>query len=288
MIKRRDLFLGGTSLAAAALLSVPVRAQAPVPRLRASATKLFDAPALYPNCLAASDDGLWVAQEVLSPERAQVFGLPIPDQLGGDIWLMDWRGELLRSFPTEVPLVGGLAFGNDCLWSGANAAPYGIHQLDLRGQEITKRQIPLGTTSGGGCNGAAFHEDRLWLFSGRLNCFMRIEPESWTPEVILPIPMVEEYPRLQDMTFDDDGNILLAVANLTSSFATLKGGLLKIDPTTAELLEIIDMVEGSPDPHGLSFHEGRIICCDAGVRPGWNTTADLSPRAGEIFSIEIV
>jgi len=42
---------------------------------------------------------------------------------------------------------------------------------------------------------------------------------------------------------------------------------------------------GSADPHGLEFHNGALISCDAGIHPGWPNYD--SPSNGWIFKIEM-
>jgi len=46
-----------------------------------------------------------------------------------------------------------------------------------------------------------------------------------------------------------------------------------------------DFASGSCDPHGLEFHNGTLISCDAGIHPGW-PNGD-SPHAGWVFKIEM-
>jgi hypothetical protein len=48
----------------------------------------------------------------------------------------------------------------------------------------------------------------------------------------------------------------------------------------------VDFAPDSCDPHGLVWHDGRLISCDAGIHPGWKGME--SPHTGYIFSIEIV
>src|SRR5438874_10463427 len=53
----------------------------------------------------------------------------------------------------------GMAYGNGCVWMGANAAPEGIFQVDMNSKELSHRQIPLSIdNNGGGCHGVKWHE----------------------------------------------------------------------------------------------------------------------------------
>jgi hypothetical protein len=47
----------------------------------------------------------------------------------------------------------------------------------------------------------------------------------------------------------------------------------------------VDLAPGSADPHGLVWHDGHLVSCDAGLHPGWQGVQ--SPAAGYIFRIEI-
>jgi hypothetical protein len=62
--------------------------------------------------------------------------------------------------------------------------------------------------------------------------------------------------------------------------------LNKYDGKTGQLVMTVDFLPGSCDPHGLVWHEGRLVSCDAGIHPGWK--AMDSPSSGYIFSIELV
>ena len=61
---------------------------------------------------------------------------------------------------------------------------------------------------------------------------------------------------------------------------------LKYDGATGRVLEIVDLVPGSCDPHGLAMHDGQMISCDAGIHPGW--PPNDSPTTGWIFRIEMM
>jgi hypothetical protein len=63
---------------------------------QAKTTKLFKAPGSYPNALAASPQGLWIAQQKL--EGAKAVKEHAPPQMGSEeVWLVDWSGRLLKT-----------------------------------------------------------------------------------------------------------------------------------------------------------------------------------------------
>ena len=76
------------------------------------------------------------------------------------------------------------------------------------------------------------------------------------------------------------------VGNDSKSYAEGRPGLVRFDVATGRVLETVDFVPGSSDPHGLVMHDGKLISCDAGIHPGW--PANDSPTAGWIFQIDFV
>ncbi|MCX6585746.1 MAG: hypothetical protein NTX13_04095 [Acidobacteria bacterium] len=111
------------ALGAGASLPFALRAQGA--RRRAKTTKLFRAPDGFPNGLAATAEGLWIAEQKLSGSQAQAYGLPEPRSLSEAAWLVDWNGKVRQTVTTPSRNTSGLAFGNDHLWMVANAPPYG-------------------------------------------------------------------------------------------------------------------------------------------------------------------
>lgn len=92
-------------------------------------------------------------------------------------------------------------------------------------------------------------------------------------------------PRLHDVALDDDDNIWVVTGNNSTSYAEGKSGLNKYDGKTGQLLMTVALVPGSCDPHGLVWHDKRLISCGAGNHPGWKPGE--SPHTGYIFSIDI-
>jgi hypothetical protein len=62
--------------------------------------------------------------------------------------------------------------------------------------------------------------------------------------------------------------------------------LVRHDLETGRVLEIVEFLPGSSDPHGLAIHDGKFLSCDAGIHPGWPNRD--SPTAGWIFQIDFV
>ena len=76
------------------------------------------------------------------------------------------------------------------------------------------------------------------------------------------------------------------IGNNSTSHKDFKPGLVRQDLETGRTLEIVELLPGSSDPHGLAVHDGKLISCDAGIHPGWPNYD--SPTAGWIFQIDFV
>jgi hypothetical protein len=193
---------------------------------------------------------------------------------------------------TESCNTSGMAYGDGCVWMGANGGPEGIYQTDMNSKTVSHRQIPLGPPdNGGGCHGLMWHEGKLWIVANRLRAILRVDPKTWEPEFIIPITTA----RWHGVAWDNG-----AVWMVTGSsdvdrylerdgklFHTTTPGLVKYDAVTGQALETAEFVEGSADPHGLAMHNGTLISCDAGVGPpGFDLTH--SPNSGYVFEINFI
>ena len=274
MKTNRRAFLG--TVGAGLLSSRLARAQGqasgsapPIPRRKAKTTPLFKSPEGYPNAIAATQDGLWIAE-----------------QKSDNAHLVDWNGKVLKSVKTESKNTSGMAVGGGYIWMGANAAPQGIFQTDMTSKTVSHRQIPLGPPeNGGGCHGLEYDDGKLWIAALRLGGILRVDPTTWTPEVLIRVSS-DERPRLHDVAFDNDENIWVVTGNNSTSYAEGKAGLNKYDGKTGQLVMTIEFEPGSCDPHGLVWHDGRLVSCDAGIHPGWK--GKESPHTAYIFAIDIV
>jgi hypothetical protein len=288
-MKRREFLAAGLALnvgPAIALAQQGGRGRGATPTRVAKTTRMFKSPGLYPNALAVMTDqpgGLWIGQQKVTPQSAKTYSLPLDTDPDEAAWLVDWNGKLLKTVNTHSRNTSGMAYGGGYVWMGANADPFGIFQVDMNSKEISHRQIPLGIANGGGCHGVKWHNGKLWIAALRLGGILRVDPKTWVPEVLIRVSS-EERPRLHDVAFDNEGNIWVVTGNNSNSYAEGKAGLNKYDGTTGQLLMTVDFAPGSCDPHGLAWHDGRLISCDAGIHPGWKGME--SPHSGYIFSIE--
>jgi hypothetical protein len=260
-----------------------------LPNRMAKTTKLFKAPGFYPNGLALAAEGLWVAQQFLTDDVAQRAGTRRPPGKES-VWLMDWKGKLLKTLSSDAINTSGLACGGGSLWVMSNTtdASSGVHQVDLvSGKEVAHRQIPASPgANSGGIHGAQWHDGKLWIVNNRMHSIVCVDPKSWIIETQFPIGAPMGLTRYHDITFDKDGTLLQVIANESTGYADSKSALLRYDVRTGEPIETITFVDGSCDPHGLENHDGVLVACDAGYHPGWKNFE--SPSSGYIFSIELV
>ncbi|MBM3728082.1 MAG: hypothetical protein FJW40_21985 [Acidobacteria bacterium] len=292
MTKREFMMAGaGAGLAlgnwSRAFAQAPKGGPKPTAR-KAKTTKLFKSPHGFPNGLAATPEGLWIAEQKLSGAQAASYKLPEPKSLDESCWLVDWNGKLVKTVKTPSRNTSGMAVGGGYIWMVANAPPQGVFQVDLNSKLISHRQIPLGMPGGdgGGSHGAHWEDGKLWISALRLRGNIRVDPKTWQPEMM--IPFYQSFPdrvRYHDITIDN-GSMWQVVGNDSKSYKEGKPGLVRYDLATGRAVETVDFVDGSSDPHGLAMHNGKLIACDAGIHPGWPNND--SPTAGWIFQIDFV
>jgi hypothetical protein len=293
ILKKRDFLLwgGGFALVGPAFAqSAPGLAaqdgRPAIPRRRARTKVLFNTPAGLPNALAATPEGLWIGEQKMSGALAKQYNVPDATDLREAAWLVDWNGKLLKTVMTRSRNTSGMAVGGGYIWMGAEfAAPYdGIYQTTFEGKLVAQRQVPLGPAEdGGGVHGALWHDGKLWLLANRLHAILRVDPVSWTPEFQIPLSNLAD--RYHAIAWDN-GAIWAVTGNNSKSFKEATPGLHKYDATSGKLLEIVEFVAGSADPHGLAMHNGKLISCDAGIHPGWPNND--SPFHGTVFEIELL
>ncbi len=282
---KRDFFAAGigAGLAGAAFAQ---QGGGRVSTRKAKTTKLFKAPPGFPNGLAATAEGLWIAEQKLSGTQAESYRLPEPRSLTEQAWLVDWNGKVVKSVTTSSRNTSGLAVGGGYVWMIANAPPQGVFQVDMNSKLISHRQIPLGPANdGGGSHGGQWDNGKLWIAALRLRGNLRVDPKTWEPELFIPFYQAPDRVRYHDITIDN-GSMWQIVGNDCKSYKDYRPGLVRYDLATGRVVETVDFVSDSCDPHGLAMHEGKLISCDAGIHPGWPNRD--SPTAGWVFQIDFV
>jgi hypothetical protein len=252
---------------------------------RAKTTKLFRSPEGFPNAIAVTSEGLWIAEQKLSGPAAAQYHLAEPKDLTEHAWLVDWSGKVLKTVSTQSRNTSGMAVGGGYVWMCANQAPEGVFQVDMNSKQISHRQIPLGPPdNGGGCHGAMWHDGKLWIAALRLRGLLRVDPVSWQPEFFIPFYEAHDRTRYHAMAWDNDA-IWQIVGNDCKSHSQYRPALVKYDAATGRVMELVEFEPDSADPHGLAMHDGTLISCDAGIHPGWENND--SPSSHWIFRIDL-
>jgi hypothetical protein len=100
------------------------------------------------------------------------------------------------------------------------------------------------------------------------------------------LPFPAGFDRFHGCAYDaSNDTVLVITGNNSTGYASGTPGIARLDAKTGNMVEVIDFEKGTCDPHGLTFHQGKLISCDAGLHPGWPLWD--SPYAGAIFQINI-
>jgi len=305
--KREFLTLGlgaGLGLGFAQLMASPALAQGPaseapppgrkpIPHRKATTTVLFKAPeGKFINGVTTSPQGIWICEQKESggPNSQYKYkdGRPLEpaSDLHESAWLMDEKGNVKKTVITEGRNTSGFTFGNNSLWMGCNmAGNNGVVQTSLDSKTLSHRQVPFGPPQdGGGIHGLDWHNGKLWIAALRLRAAVRIDPITWNTELMLPFPA--GFDRFHGCAYDASNDTMLVVTgNNSTGYANGTPGIARLNAKTGNLVEIIDFAPNTCDPHGLTFHQGKLISCDAGLHPGWPLWD--SPYSGAIFEIHI-
>ena len=292
MFNKRDFITAAIALAASSTANAQTAKpdtrtpQRKIARGMMKTTRMFKSPPGFSNGMAVTSEGLWLAQQKVSGESAKRYGLPEPTDLREAAWLVDWNGKLLKTVMTNCRNCSGMAAGGGYLWMMANQEPFGCFQVDMNGKQISHRQIPLAMPGqhGGGSHGAQWQGGKLWIAALRPKLLIRVDPKTWAPEVAIAAINSPDKPRSHDLTFDANGDIWLVTGNDSRNYKEGKPGLTKYDGKTGQVIGMYDFLPGSADPHGLEFHNGSLISCDAGIHPGWPNSD--SPHTRWVFKIE--
>ena len=271
------------------------RGRAPTPHRTATTTVLFQAPkGRFINGVASSPDGLWLAEQKdgFGPnsqyKNADGSPAPVNTDLAESVWLVDDKtGAVKKTFTTQGHNVSGFAVGGGSLWQGNNQGGHsGVVQTTMDGKFVGVRQVPFGPKEdGGGIHGVDWHDGKLWIAALRLRAAIRVDPVTWQTDLILPFP--QGFDRFHGCAYDASNDTLLVVTgNNSNGHLTGKAGIARLDAKTGNMVEVIDFAPNTCDPHGLTFHQGKLISCDAGLHPGW--AINDSPTTGAIFQINIV
>ena len=273
MLTRRSLLAGLAAVgavpgsrasAAAARTFVSGDHQYPI-RMRKKVEILYQSPEGHPNGLEATPEGLWVGEQI--SDRAH---------------LLDWEtGKSLTAYDTQSSNTSGIACGGGFVWMAANGPgqlrdrrPHDVE----KGGRIVKLDAKTGkhvknytTPNGGGLHGLLWHDDSLWITQFRPNKTLRSDADL-NVKSSFPVPLG----RAHGLAWDGDG-----IWNMFSNDFRI----LKFDPVSGQVIEAIQLNSDDPDPHGMTWYQGNLYYCDAGIAPGHSD--NKSKFAGSICRIHV-
>ncbi len=234
-------------------------------RRRKKVEFLYQSPEGNPNGLEATEEGLWVGEQIT--DRA---------------YLLDWEtGRPLAKYETQSSNTSGIAAGGGFVFMGANGPahlrPRRPHDV-VKGGRIVKLDAKTGehiqnyqTPDGGGLHGLLWANHFLWVTQFRPLKIVKADADLNTfHDFELPLS------RPHGLGWDD-GNIWCMFSNDYRA--------LKFDIRTGKVLEAVQLDRTDPDPHGMTFWNGALYYCDAGVAPGHKD--NLSKHAGSICRIHL-
>ena len=250
--------LGASRALANAGRSYPVRR-------RKQVEVLYQSPDGHPNGLEATPEGLWVGEQVT--DRA---------------YLLDWEtGRTLARYETQSSNTSGIAAGGGFVFMAANGPakrrprrPHDIRgggrivKLDAKtGQHVSNYQTPAG----GGLHGLLWAQHALWVTQFRPLKIIKADADLNTFHDF-------DLPLEQPHGLGWDGEHIWCM--FSNDYLALK-----FDARTGRVLEGVELDRSDPDPHGMTWGDGALYYCDAGIAPGH--TDSLSRHAGAICRVQL-
>jgi sugar lactone lactonase YvrE len=185
-----------------------------------------------PNGLQATSDGLWI----------------IDQGAGNKAYLVNYKGDVLRSFETETDRSSGITFDGNTLWIGST-----YNREIVRVDAHTGKALERHFTPGAGV---------IYNMVG--------DPKARSSPLARPNPPRPQSGAAKQVggfqaKFPTAGNrphgigwegkyLWVADSNLNAFF--------KHDPETGEMVEKIQLSDTDPLPHGMTIWEGNMWYCD--------------------------
>lgn len=234
-------------------------------RRRKKVEKLYQSPEGNPNGLEATAEGLWVGEQI--SDRA---------------YLLDWEtGRPLAKYETQSSNTSGIAAGGGFVFMGANGPahlrPKRLHDVS-KGGRIVKLDAATGkhvrnyqTPNGGGLHGLLWAKDSLWV-------------TQFGPEKVVQADADLNTYHDFDLPLSRPHGLGWTGEHIWCMFSN-DYRALKFDIRTGRVIEGVQLERSDPDPHGMTWWEGALYYCDAGIAPGHKDNA--SDHAGAICRIHL-
>jgi sugar lactone lactonase YvrE len=208
----------------------------------------WDTPGGMPNGLQATDDGLWVIDQI-DPNK---------------IFLLDYeQGEILREFQTRALHSSGITVDdNGNLWVASTRTYEMICFDSSTGEEIVAYPTPPYDQSGG-AHGTEWRDGRLWFNLPKTGLVYVMNPANGKIEHQIPC----HGNRAHGMAWDPyDGNLWCVDTN--------KRVMFKLSPDDGDIVDALGV--SGPEPHGLTVWQGQFWLCDA-----------TSPTARTVWTFDV-
>lgn len=234
-------------------------------RRRKHVEVLYQSPDGHPNGLEATTEGLWVGEQVT--DRA---------------YLLEWEtGRPLAKYETQSSNTSGIAAGGGFVFMGANGPahrrPRRPHDI-AKGGRIVKLDAKTGqhisnyrTPTGGGLHGMLWAKHALWITQFNPLKVVKADADLNTfADFDLPLG------RPHGLGWDGE-HIWCMFSNDYLA--------LQFDIRSGRVLQGVELDRSDPDPHGMTWWNGALYYCDAGIAPGHKD--NLSKHGGAICRIEL-
>ena len=224
--------------------------------------KQIETPCEMPNGLQWTDEGLFVM-----------------DQKTDNVYVVDEKGNLLRTISTPTANGSGITVGGGYLWTASNGNSVSrparstdtglgyIYKLDLQtGEPVDRFRTPVG----GGIHGIEWDDGKIWVTAFQPTAIYLMDPsDDYKIVHSFEVPT----PRLHGLARVDDG---LWCAHTTDNV------VIKYDVDSGAELDRITMDEGDAYIHGLSIKDGELWYGDANFAGKHNTAIIGKPEIGII------
>ncbi len=241
-----------------------------VPTRRVQVETVYKSAAPAPNGLQAVSEGLWVLS-----------------QKDNNAYLVRYKdGSVIRKFKTDSVSGSGITFDGEAIWlastysreiirsnaeTGATLARFpspGAGVVTWTAAEARrsplqpppppqtpeqKAQAASKPRTATGAHGLEWRDGKLWISNPPSSTVYRVNPTNFEIE----FKFATAFNRPHGLGWQGDW-LWCADSNLNAFH--------KHDPKTGKILEVIQLADSDPQPHGMTIHEGVMWYCDeAGV-----------------------